>query len=150
MKLPINICSYSNVRSLKVKNISFHNCCKWQNHSSASTVISTELFLIFIQIYISYFLHYMPLYSKLPANIKNYLETPFAFKHFCSNKSLSWCSPHPLHPLNYRRGRGLLGSQKLLLGWGWSFFHFKGKGGSIWWDLPKQVVKERGESTLRT
>ena len=136
MKLPINICSYSNVRSLKVKNTIFHNCCKWQNHSSASTLISTELFFIFIHIYISYFLHYMPLYSKLPPNIKNYLETPFSFKHFCSNKSLSWCSPYP--PLNYRGGQGFFGSQKLLLRWGWSFFHFKGKEErSIWGNLPK-------------
>ena len=68
----------------------------------------------------------MPLYSKLRPNIKNYLETPFSFKPFSSNKSLSWCS---LPTLNYSGRRGLFGSQKLLLGWGWSFFHFKGKGG---------------------
>ena len=47
MKLPINIGSYSHVRSLKIKNISFHNCFKWQNHSSVRTMIASELLLIF-------------------------------------------------------------------------------------------------------
>ena len=47
MKLPFNICSCSNARSFKVKNTSFYNCCKWQNHSSASTMMVPELLLIF-------------------------------------------------------------------------------------------------------
>ena len=81
IKLPIDIWSCSNVRSLKVKNTSFHNCCKWQNRSFASKVMVCELLLIFYSNLQTIFSTLNALLQLTPPLILiHYLETSFSFK----------------------------------------------------------------------
>ena len=115
MKLPINICSCSSIKSLKVKKPVFIIVIMAESQFCQHHEVTWTAFKFFFKF------TYHIFYIKCPSPIN------------CSNKPFSWCPPDP--PELW--GRGFFVSQKLF----WlaleSFSFWRGRGESIWRDLRK-------------